>query len=88
MGMTPRARPYNAELPCTKSVQGSFLFLPRGGTGTPARAHAHTRGRRGVCALTRGRRGVCTHIRAAAGAYAHSRAAAGQLVEQAIHVGI
>ena len=53
--MTPRARPYNAELPCTKSVQGSFLFLPRGGTGTPARAHS------------RAAAGAYVHSRAAAG---------------------
>ena len=86
--MTPRTRPYNAEPPCTDLVQGGFLFLPRGGTGTPARAHAYTRDRRGVCTHIRAAAGAYAHSRAAAGAYVHSRAAAGQLVEQAIHVGI
>lgn len=53
--MPPRARPYNAEPPCTRSVQGGFLFLPRGGTGTPARTH--------ICAAA----GAHAHSRAAAG---------------------
>lgn len=46
MGLT--ARPHNAEPPCTDLVQGGFLFLPRGGTGTPARAHAHSRAAAGA----------------------------------------